>query len=193
MVSSILQATVLFSLPEKEYKQAGSSIKLAPCLAVIKTDDATKKNKNDLDIGLYLGSTEPCSGIRFWGFHFNPLNAVQAYRALKLLEICPRLEDDTLCACYYAMSRNLDETSKHYLQSLKESSFEDVEECRQAILSEVINESYFVSAFLQPLLEFDVPINSRELHKEIALGKITTRNIEPFITRPCLRERQAVI
>ena len=177
MVRTILETKVLFSLPEKEYKLAGGTAKLVPSLATIRTKSVIKKDGDDPTIGLYLGSAGSSLSTAFWEIHYSPLNTIQAYRALKLLERCPTVEDDTLCACYYVMSRELDETVKHYLYSLERSGFTNAKECREAILAEKISEHYFVDAFLQIILDNDIPVNDNEIHKEVALGNLTTKSI----------------
>lgn len=190
MIRKILKTKKLFSLSEKEHRIIGSNatIPFAPSLAVIETDGVVKRNNNS-SIGIYLDSSKNGFYNQFWEIHDYPINAVQVYRTLKLLAKCPIIADDTICACYYVMRKDMDSTSEHYLQTLKESGFLNVEECRSDILAEKISEPYFVDAFLSPLMSIDIAINDVEFHEEVAQGNFST-NIAHFT---CSCNKQAVV
>ena len=169
--------TILFSLPEREYRidnKATKKVKLAPSIARVRALGASS-NSSNVRIGLYL---TPLSGDtacpRFWHIHSFPIQALHTYRALLLLQECLLVEEDTLCACYYAMQPELDETSRHYLESLKRSGFSNVEERRTKILNKKINLSNFENTFLQTLDRAGEPIDLEELDNEVKLGNLVT-------------------
>ena len=164
----------LFSLPESEYKvgskAAITKTKLAPSIA---RAHMLNNASNSDNIGLYLVSLSGdiiCT--RFWPIRSYPIQALHAYRALLLLRECPVVEDDTLCACYYVMQPKIDSTSRHYLESLRESGFSDVEERRTKILNKKINLSNFENTFLQTLDRAGEPIDLEELDNEVKLGNL---------------------
>lgn len=166
----------LFSLPESEYKvgskAAITKIKLAPSIA---RAHMLNNASNSDNVGLYLVSLSgDITCTRFWPIHSYPIQALHTYRALLLLQECPVVEDDTLCACYYAMQPKIDSTSRHYLESLRESGFSNVEERRLKILNKKINLTNFEKAFLQPLEKVDEPVDLEELESEIKLGNLVT-------------------
>lgn len=169
MIQTTIEVEKLFSMPEKISSLAGSSVLTTVSLA-FETVKGFYSKTPDKRLGYYIEVTH--SGLKhsFWEIKSFPVNSVQTYRALKLASECPRINDDTLCACHYAMQRKLDGTARHYLKSLQESGFTNVEERRDTILSEGIDEPYFVKNFLQPLFSHGIIISSEEFQNEVTLG-----------------------
>ncbi|MBQ6127754.1 hypothetical protein IJI69_03640 [Candidatus Saccharibacteria bacterium] len=161
MIKKFNEVKVLFSLPEKEYLISNTSVKLTPALVSVKSDRVPRND--DPIIGLSLGPINFKPSGRFWELYQRPLKATQAYRALLLSAECPRIEDDTLCACFYVMSKTLDETVAHYLTSLKSAGFTNVEEAREKILAEKIDEASFIASFVGPLTKLGIPIDEDDL------------------------------
>ena len=144
----------IFSLPEKEYRLVGSTVKLVPSFAIAKAISVMSSTSTEDKIGFHLSSDESATHSRFWEIHC-PIDPVQAFLALKLLRKCPSVEDDTLCACFYAMRPKIDDTARHYLNSLKESGFYNVEEYRSKLLSEKIDSVSF-NKFIESLIRYDI-------------------------------------
>jgi hypothetical protein len=178
MIQRVTNIRRIFSLSEKEYIIGSATVSLAPSLAVLQK---SSRSSNEDDIGLYLNSISGDSACsRFWPIHY-PIRTVQAFRALRLLEECPKIEDDALCACYYAMSRDLDDTAHHYIESLRQSGFKNVEECRKNILMDRINRSCFIENVLNPIVDAGATICAEEVQREINLGVLTNDTSKRYI------------
>lgn len=170
MIERVTEIKRIFALAEREYIVGSITVSLAPSLAVLQ-----KIGRSSSDVGLYLSSTSNSVCNRFWPIHY-PVRAVQTFRALRLLEECPKIEEDTLCACYYAMSRDIDghdDTARHYIDSLKYSGFDNVEECRKRILADRINRACFIENILNPIVNAGATVYDEEIQREINLGILT--------------------
>ena len=137
MLQKPTQIIRVVSLPEKQYDLGGTiPALLAPSIVIAFMRSSFDSNDNDARVGLEVHSADGKTLCRkFWEIQ-PPVKLRQAIRSLKLLEMCSRIEDDTLCACYYAASRNLDETTRRYICSLKHGGFTNIESCREQILKD---------------------------------------------------------
>ncbi len=153
MLQTITEVKTLFSFPEKEYKLAGGVALLTPSLSVANVTGRIPTNESE-KIGFLLRSRNGAND-RFWELHY-PVDTAQTYLGLKLLSECPVVEEDTLCACYYAMGDELNDTARHYIASLKDSGFKNVEKCRLKLLNENFEKHYFSKVFLRALARGDV-------------------------------------
>lgn len=127
----------VISLPEGQYRLGNGALQcLVPSIAVSFTSPRFNNSDSNTIIGYDLRSADGLALThRFWDIK-TPVRPQQMIRGLKLLADCPSIEDDTLCACYYAADRELSETTSHYLKSLKDAGFHHVEEYRERLLSE---------------------------------------------------------
>lgn len=170
MIQRITMLRILFSLPKKEHRVSNAKINLTPSIAVFQSPNHFMCTDN---IGLYLS---PINGdslyTKLWIIH-SPIMTVQALRALRLLDKCPIIDDYALCACYYAMRRDLDDTARHYIASLKGSGFIDIEDHRKSILADKINRPYFIENILNPITDAGGNICAEEIQREINLGILT--------------------
>ena len=140
MIKKILSVKNLLSLDAKEYFLDGHSTYLIPSVSVITTTDSYGKNVQ-ADLGLVLSDPKDKHNFRYWTTACRVNSPMQLYRGLQFLAKCSSIQEDTLCACYYAADRRLrDDTTPHYLASLKEVGFEDVEVFRKELLAKEINE-----------------------------------------------------
>lgn len=137
MIKMPKETVRVISLPEGQYRLgSGALLFLVPSIAVSFTSPRFNDSDSNTFIGYDLRSADGLTlARRFWEIK-PPVRPQQTIRGLKLLADCPSVEDDTLCACYYAADRELSETTLHYLKSLKDAGFHHVEEYRERLLSE---------------------------------------------------------
>lgn len=67
---------------------------------------------SQLGIGLIDGTS-----ASFWGL-LVPHLVIRSWRAMKILEQLQTIQADSLCACYYAARREIDDTNKNLIESL---------------------------------------------------------------------------
>ena len=141
MIKKVLNVKNLLSLDAKEYSLNGRpGVRLVPSVSVITTADDHGKNVRT-DLGLTLTDPTDKYNFRYWTTACQVNSPMQLYRGLQLLARCSNIQEDTLCACYYAADRRLrDDTTPHYLASLKEAGFEDVEAFRKELLSSEVSQ-----------------------------------------------------
>lgn len=134
MRENIIGAELLFSFAAKSYRICGNTTKYVPALAVVSTKSSAMRG-SEHKTGFYLYPVGGSTGVHFWELR-HPIDDPQTYLGLRLLAECPSICDDTLCACFYAMSEHIDETTSHYLKSLESSGFSNVKERRLQLLAE---------------------------------------------------------
>lgn len=176
MIKQNLQTVQLTSLPETSYIVGRGACTCTPSivLGLVGTPYYQKDQTNV--IGYEISSLDSPAGRKFWEIK-PPIRPFQTLRGLKLLFECPRIEDDTLCACYYAASRELDETARHYIRSLKDSGFDNIEECRAKLLEgQSFNPALFES-FLRRLDKNRISIDADELKRETGILKSQNKRI----------------
>lgn len=137
MIKMPTETVRVISLPEGQYRLGSDALQfLVPSIAISFTSSRLNNDDSNAFIGYDLRSADGLTlAHRFWEIK-SPIRPQQTIRGLKLLADCPSVEDDTLCACYYAADRELSETTLHYLKSLKDAGFHHVEEYRERLLSE---------------------------------------------------------
>ena len=163
MVQREMQITTLLSFPEKEYNLGGySTIVLVPSIVLAYIDKRSSYGDSNPKVGYNLCPPNSTFSYKFWEIHC-PLNAKQAINGLRLLAECPKIVDDTLCACYYASNCTKDSTTNRYIDSLKTSGFPDVEKHRARILNETIDEDVLIDGLLNPLIKAGISIDDESI------------------------------
>ena len=184
MLRKELKVVNLVSLKQKEYKVGKYKTALVPSVSYAVEQRKGNSSGTDAEIGLCLFKPDNRSYYQFWGVHGAPSNLAQAMRGLRLLGQCPVIQEDTLCACYYAAGRHLDDTTEHYLDSLKQTGFTDVEEARLNVLAEKIDEDVFINNVLEPLAQQGTKFNIKEIIDEVKTGNLSMKSADalaPFI------------
>lgn len=165
MVQTIINVEKLFTLSEREYKSGVKSVKLTPSI-VIASIKGRINGYTRRTAGFYLYSKDNGTCNRFWEIHYLD-NVKQAYLGLKLLSKCPVVEEDTLCACFYAMSDEYNSTTRRYLKSLIMSGFTDAEKHRSKLLKDYgANDAYYVENLLRPSLDVNSDVKSYDDKQE---------------------------
>ena len=140
MIKKILDIKNLLSLDAKEYSIDGYKTYLVPSVSIITTAGPNNRGVQT-DLGLTISSPNNEKNCRYWTTACRVNSPIQLYRGLQFLSRCSDIQEDTLCACYYAADRRLrDETTSHYLNSLKDAGFEDAEDFRKELLSKDIDQ-----------------------------------------------------
>ena len=102
---------------------------LSPAILAFLPEMYHTQQKAEIGIGLVDDSSIV---VRSWSSH--KTGFMQSYRGAKLLSYCKSFHDDTLCACYYAMSKDISQTTQHYLHALEENGLKNCRELRKSIL-----------------------------------------------------------
>lgn len=158
MIKMPTETVRVVSLPEGQHHLGSNTLQsLVPSIAISFASSRFGSNDRNAFIGYELRSADGQTLVhRFWEIK-PPVCPQQAIRGLKLLADCPSIEDDTLCACYYAASHELSETTSHYLKSLKDSGFHHVEEYRERLLAEDLASTPNYEKLVKILAENHIP------------------------------------
>lgn len=120
-----------------------------------------------------IGVVLPENGNRgqIWGLAM-PHMLIQSWRAMKLLEHVEVIEHGTLCATWYAGSREPHSSDQHYIDGLAAKVGEDkFRTLRTRILDEVPT-SDEVTRMLTDLRDNEVEVSSWELKREVEEGRL---------------------
>ena len=164
MLQKPMQVIRVISSPDNEYGLGGkNTVSLIPSIVIAyMKPNSGHSSSNDACVGFEVHSADGQTLCRkFWEIQ-PPVKPRQAIRGLKLLEKCPCIEDDTLCACYYAASRELNETANHYIDSLKSSGFTNVERYREQILNDSSTDDFELKKLTDLLSSNDIKFDSND-------------------------------
>lgn len=125
-----------------------------------------------LELG--LGLIDVHDGTRFWGLTY-PRDIVRAYRGMQILDRVTEIREDTICQCYHAGGRELDDTACRYIDRIHQETFPEIYEVRQEILAQPIPQDKF-DEILMICLKEDIPISAWALEEALDAGDIMRSN-----------------
>ena len=144
----------LSTMPSREY---GAKTYIP---AIVQVGESSSRSRYpQIGLALLRGHN---SLAHFWSPCIDKNDLIQLHRSLRLLTYCNKIEEDTLCACYYAMSTKENHTSCHYLESLERAEVINAKEIRETILSAKIDYNHF-NKFLEECFMHDIPVDEESL------------------------------
>src|SRR3989344_6321727 len=138
-----------------------------------------------------VGFALPEDGNRgqIWGLAM-PHNLIQSWRAMRILEYVEVIERDTLCATWYAGSREPHPSNQHYVDELAAKVGEDkFRSLRTRILDEVPSPDE-LTRMLTVLKDNNVAVSSWELKIEVDEGRLAPNPLIDELVAEDERRRQ---
>jgi hypothetical protein len=126
-----------------------------------------------MGFGFLLTEETESSKGHIWGL-LAPHQLIRSWRSMKILERLERIEDGTLCCCFYAAQREISNNDQQYLDRLAEQ-LGDAKKL-QTILTEVMAlnpNAVEMETMLNALRRAKVDISEWELQEEIKAGRIS--------------------